>query len=405
MKKYFQRLKEIWKLLTLFFLIIVTFSYAMFQGGFVSWFLFYSFLPFALYGLCLSLYPLAGFNGKRTLPQYEFSAGEVVKADVKLVRGARFPLFYVIVEESLEPSLAEALKKSETKTMLFPGFKKNLSYKYSIGSLPRGEHPINGIRLKTGDPLGLVEKEKLLPVEDKILVYPAYEELVYRPAESRFDQGMISSNERISRDTSMSVGVREYQPGDRFSWINWKATAKRNDFMTKEFEQRQSHDVMIVMDCTPDSSFETVVSFTASIAKAILRKGAQTGLLTYSDERVLIPIRGGESQQKQLFYHLAKIKAECPVQFEQVLEGETFTGRQHHAIMLVTAQLTQSLLDKATYSSRMNGSITVFLVKGKRQGASQQEISLKAAAHSRGIRVTIVQDGRFAEALTEVNNR
>ncbi|MEH7748493.1 DUF58 domain-containing protein, partial [Neobacillus drentensis] len=26
----------------------------------------------------------------------------------------------------------------------------------------------------------------------------------------------------------MATGVRDYQPGDRFSWINWKASAKRN---------------------------------------------------------------------------------------------------------------------------------------------------------------------------------
>jgi hypothetical protein len=41
MQKYLQKLKEVWKLMTLFILILLTFSYAMFQGGFVSWFLFY----------------------------------------------------------------------------------------------------------------------------------------------------------------------------------------------------------------------------------------------------------------------------------------------------------------------------------------------------------------------------
>ncbi|MBT2758109.1 DUF58 domain-containing protein [Mesobacillus foraminis] len=405
MKKYLQKLKEFWKLLTLFILILITFSYAMFQGGFVSWFLFYSFLPFALYGLGLSLYPLADYSGERKLPQYEFSAGEAVKAELQLKRRLRFPLFYVILEESMEKSLSGVLKNSEAKTILFPGFKTKLSYIYSIGSLPRGEHHIKGIRLKTGDPLGLIEKEKMLPAQDKILVYPPYEELIYRPAENQFDQGMTATNERLSRDTSMSVGVREYQPGDRFSWINWKATAKRNDFMTKEFEQRQSHDVMVAMDCAPEECFEAVVSFTASITRAILRKGAQAGLLTVSRERVLFPTRGGEAQQKQLFYHLAKITASSPVPFDQVLEGETFMGRQHQAMMLVTSRLTQSLLDKAAYYSRRNGSMSIFLIKGKKDRPTQREIALKASAVSRGIRVTIVQDGRFAEAFSEVNSR
>ena len=46
MKKLWNPFKKVWKFVILLFLIILTFSYAMFQGGFVSWFLFYSFLPF-----------------------------------------------------------------------------------------------------------------------------------------------------------------------------------------------------------------------------------------------------------------------------------------------------------------------------------------------------------------------
>ncbi len=37
----------------------------MFQGGFVSWFLFYSFLPFGLYAVVVLLYPLKKWNVTR----------------------------------------------------------------------------------------------------------------------------------------------------------------------------------------------------------------------------------------------------------------------------------------------------------------------------------------------------
>ena len=54
----------------------------------------------------------------------------------------------------------------------------------------------------------------------------------------------------------MVVGIREYQPGDRLSWINWKASAKRNGMVTKEFETGQSTDVLLVMDSTPSFSLK-----------------------------------------------------------------------------------------------------------------------------------------------------
>ncbi len=383
-------------------LMLIVFCYAMFQGGFVSWFLFYSFLPFALFALGVSLYPLGSFSGERSFSHREFVAGEPVKVRVELKRGTAFPLFYLIVQEMAGNSLPGSRMRG-AKRLVFPGFRKTFTLDYTVQNIPRGEHLFQGIRLKTGDLLGLAEREKILPLEDRILVYPSYEEMVYRPFENRFDQGAASSNERISRDSTMSVGVREYQPGDRFSWINWKASAKRNDFMTKEFEQRQSHEVLVLMDCQDVPQFEAVVAFCASVLRAMLRRGVEAGLLTVGGERFMVPVRGGEDQQHKLLYHLAKIKADSTIPFDQVLAAESFAGRQN-TLMLITAKLTEGLIDKAAYSSKGNGAVTIFLVKKSQEPVSGSELSLKTVARSRGIRVFSVYEGHFAEAFSEVNS-
>jgi uncharacterized protein (DUF58 family) len=400
MKSLFRRFREIGKLVFLLLSMLVAFSYAMFQGGFVSWFLLYSFLPFALYALGVSLYSLASFRGGRIFANRELVAGEPARVQITLERSSAFPLFYLVVEEKGSDSLLESRMRGARK-LVFPGFRKKFTLDYTAHDMPRGEHMFQGLRLQTGDLLGLVEKERVILLQDKILVYPSYEEMVYRPFENRFDQGAASANERIQRDATMSVGVREYQPGDRFSWINWKASAKRNGFMTKEFEQRQSHDVLVLMDCAANPQFEVVVAFTASILRAMLRKGAEVGLLTVSGERVSLPIRGGEEQQHKLLYHLAKIKADSSISFDQVLAAESLAGRQN-TLMLVTAKLTEELIDKAAYSSKGNGSVTIFLAKNSHEHVSQSELSLKAAARSRAVRVFVVHEGHFAEAFAEV---
>ena len=69
--------------------------------------------------------------------------------------------------------------------------------------------------------------------------------------ENHFEQGALSANINLVKDSTISVGVRDYKPGDRFSWIDWKATARTNNIMTKEFEQQRSHNIMIFMDRTP----------------------------------------------------------------------------------------------------------------------------------------------------------
>ena len=391
-----KKIKRIWKLILLLLLFVLTFAYAMFQGGFVSWFLFYSFLPFAIYCIALSVYPLSSFDVKRILPKAEYNAGEPLNVTVQFKRENRFPLFYLMMADNLTGELRTA------KTLVFPGIKKEFSYAYRIEKLPRGEHVFRGITIKTGDLLGLFEKEKTLITENKINVYPAYTEVSYRPFQNQYDQGLTASSDRVQRDTTMAVGVRDYQPGDRFSWINWKASAKRLEIMTKEFEQRQSHDVFVVMDCIPHKNFEAVVSFTASLVRAILKKGAQTGLLTVNDERTSFPVRGGEQHLHRLFFHLAKIKAKSLVPIEKVLETEFFSLQQTISYMVITAQLTRSLIEKASVTGLRKGSMTLFLIKSQEELPTEEEYSLIAVAKARSIRVMLLHEGEFAAAFSEV---
>lgn len=406
MKKIWMILKKVWKFILLLFLILLTFSYAMFQGGFVSWFLFYSFLPFAMYCIALSFYSLNELEVTRILPKSDYNAGESLKVTVIVKRAKSFPLFYLLIEDQLNDSLKFSPQQKKSKALLLPGIKKEFSYEYIIDELPRGEHLFESLTLRIGDPLGLFEKEKKVAVEGKIIVYPAYTELLYRSLENQYDSGLTASRERVQRDTSMATGVRDYQPGDRFSWINWKASAKRNVLMTKEFEQRQSHDVFVVMDCVPNKHFEPVVSFTASLLRAILKKGAQTGLLTISKERGTFPIRGGEQHLQQLFYHLAKIDAKCTMPFEKVLDTDGLFIQQTVSCMLVTAQLTKPLIEKASFlGQRKGGTITLFLIKGEKEATTDMERSLIGIANARGVRVVLVQESEYMAAFSEVNFR
>lgn len=405
MKKLLRFFKKAWKFVLLFILILLTFSYAMFQGGFVSWFLFYSFLPFAIYCVALSFYSMNELEVTRILPKTDYNAGEPLKVTVQIKRSKGFPLFYLLIEDHLDEALKYAKQQKAPKALLLPGMKKEFAYEYIINELPRGEHIFNSFTLKIGDPLGLLEKEKTFGKESKIIVYPAYTELLYRPFESQYDQGLTASRERVQRDTSMAVGVRDYQPGDRFSWINWKASAKRGEIMTKEFEQRQSHDVFVVMDCVPDKHFEPVVSFTASLIRAVLKKGAQTGLLTIGKERATFPLRGGEQHLQELFYHLAKIEAKSYSSFDKVLETDGLFIQQSVSFMLVTAQLTKPLIEKASFLGQRKGSVTLFLIKGQKEAPSDHERSMIAIANARRVRVIMIHEGEFASAFSEVSLR
>lgn len=379
-------------------MLALTFSYAMFQGGFVSWFFFYSFLPFALYSLLIFLYPFKDFQVEREIEPPEGKAGDTLQVTIRLNRRIPFPLLYLVVED-IGP---EVLAASGRKTMLFPGFRRKMAIYYSIPRVPRGEHHFAGVWLKTGDAIGLIEKQCDAECHNKILVYPSFADMVYRPLESRFEQGTTASNLKIQRDTTMAVGLRPYQPGDRFSWIDWKATARKNEMVTKEFEVRQSNDLLIVLDRSPAVDFELIVTFAASVTRAVLRNGGNAGLMSIGGERTWLPVRGGEQQEADIFYHLAKVKPDCKVPFSAVLEEEAAGMRQPASMLILTVRLTDELINGTGIYAKRKHAVFIFLVKKAGESLTEEELAARAAASAQGIWVKIVEENHFRTALMEV---
>jgi len=398
----FRLVKYFWKLFTLLLLMIITFSYAMFQGGFVSWFLLYSFVPFSLYALLLAFYSLEDFTVERSLTRWDYYANEALTVKVTLKRKKPFPLLFLIVEDCLGESLENAAHENQHKVFLFPGFRKVITYEYQIASLPRGEHELQAVRLFTSDLLGLIEKEKHLKLKESILVHPAYEKLIFESG-NYYEQGIRASNNRIQREASMVAGIREYQPGDRFSWINWKASARRNGMVTKEFEQLQSDDMLLIMDCTKDHRFETIVSFTASLGQAILQTDAHVGFLAVGVERAAIPLHSGADGRQMLFYYLAKAKDDSPIPFDRVLSTDSFLQQQQISYVLVTAKLTSSLIESASKFTARRFPVTIFVIKDLGEAIASAELALKSRAKNYGIEITFIYKEQFSAGLMGVS--
>lgn len=402
MKTKLQFFKQIGKFLLLLLLVAITFIYAMFQGGFVSWFLFYSFLPFALYSLLVFIYPLSDFYVERTFESAEYKAGDELKVTLTLRRKVPFPLFYMVLEDVVTESLFQQSSFQKAKSMIYPGFRREMKLSYYIDELPRGEHIYTAVRLKTGDFFGVFEKDTVIECKDQLLVYPSFVEVQYRPLENRYDQGMTSSNVKIQKDTTMATGVRSYQPGDRFSWIHWKSFARTNELMTKEFEERQSHDVLIVLDREYSSAFEPMVTFTASVIRSIIKKGAQVGLVSIGKEHQSFAIRGGEEHQGQLYHHLAKVQPDSQFALGKILQGEGLNYSQSAAVFFITASVSKKMIMSVNNYSKRNSSVVIFLIKSKGEPYTSEEKALKAYASSRGIWLKVCYDGEFSSAFSEV---
>lgn len=329
-------------------LIVIMFAYAMFQGGFVSWFLFYSVVPLIIYAVIIGFFPLKSMKMKRILPNDAKHAGQSLKVTIE-IKKSFFPLFYFIVEDKLNSKLTNKLPApTETKAIFFPLFKRKLTYTYEIPTLPRGEHSFSHIVLKTGDLFGFIQKQAVCEVEDTLFVYPRIEQVGWDSSYRGTNEGKDSASQS-KQDVATVVGIREYIAGDRLSWIDWKTTAKRNQLVTKQFEQESNNKTLLFLDNSvasyeeaDDDLFEKAVTVTASLVFAIFRSGGKPIVAFGGKDSQFI--NESQAYEQQLYYELGIVEAihEDPFtrQIQRVIENES----RGYRIVLVTVNISDDLL-------------------------------------------------------------
>lgn len=394
-----RQLKKLKGVVSIFILLVASFVYAMFQGGFVSWFLFYLVIPLSIYSLLLFIYPISKIKVERKIETREIYSGGKFSATILVKRNNRFPLMYTSFEEKVSGSLQQS---TSWKQITFWGMKKEYKWTYEIEQIPRGEHELEGVIIRVSDLFGLEKKEVFIPNKKTILVFPNLTDMVYIPIESRYDQGAAASRIQTMKDTSMATGVRSYQPGDRVSWIHWKSFARTQTLKTKEFEDRQSQDLFVLMDRSPSVLFEDIVDLTASIMQAIVRSQASSAFLTIGDTRFYVPTVQGEEQLHRVLYHLTKVQADLKKPIEQMILNDLSIG-QATSLLYITSNLTYEWIDSIQKTASNLRVCTCFLVKDKELKLKREESSLYQYAASRGIAVQVITKDRFAQAFLEVN--
>ncbi|WP_017754999.1 DUF58 domain-containing protein [Calidifontibacillus oryziterrae] len=324
----------------------ILFAYAMFQGGFVSWFLFYSFVPFLLFSLVFAFYPLNNWKIERIIEDRRYETGDSVTVQIKLTRNKPFPLYFIFIEEKI----SDSINTSNQKLILYPIFKRKIKGSFAIDNLQRGEHLFNEIKITSADFFGWIRKEIVINVEDSITVYPKLQPIHLFSLKNKFGEGVIARGLDDQKESLIPTSAREYQPGDRLSWINWKMTANKNSPMTKEFDKTENEQIVIVMDRSsfiPSGSFEKIVEFTASLTNELYKNNIPIGLVSMGEEHTLFPVNGSNKSKQQIFYHLATVSNDATIGLCHLLKGNLPVLPPRSTIIFVVDQIQYDLLELA----------------------------------------------------------
>lgn len=261
---------------------------------------------------------------------------------------------FLEVELNDEPPLPCEVRGLPARLDLEAGRERGL--RYQVEPQARGQGEFLAVHLAFTGVLGLWRMQERRELHEDVRIYPDIR------AVSRFDLLAVRNRLdevgykffRIRGRGGDFERLREYRHGDEPRDIDWKATAKHEKLISREFTVERNQNVFILLDCGRSMLHESEglthldrgLNAAVFLGYIALGQGDNVGLLAFSSqvERYLHPVRGKPAIQTILrtSYDLRarRVASDYGLACEEILKRQ----RKRSLLILVTHTLDEQHL-------------------------------------------------------------
>jgi len=248
---------------------------------------FYVFVLLFIVDLILLFASKGQVKGKRLVPD-KLSNGDDNSIEIEIGNEYLFSSTIKIIDE-----LPFQFQKRDfgLKSTLKPGEYKN--YKYELRPTERGVYSFGNLIVFATSPIGFVARKHLFDRAYEVAVYPSFLQL--RKYElmaftNRLSQYGLKKIRRIGHTMEFEQ-IKEYVRGDDIRNINWKATAKKSQFMVNQFQDEKSQPIYSVIDkgrvmkmpFEELSLLDYAINATLVISNIAIKKHDKAGMFAFSN--------------------------------------------------------------------------------------------------------------------------
>lgn len=268
------------------------------------WLLVYAFAAFTVIDFLLLFATNQRFTASRNAPE-KFSNGDENPVVIKLQSGYSFVTHIKVIDEV--PVQFQMRNFGIERKM---GRNANDSFEYLLRPFERGEYYFGRLNVYVSSPLRLVSRRFIFDEGQMVPTYPSYVQLrkydLIAFSNKLFQYG-LKKIRRIGHTMEFEQ-IKDYVNGDDIRTINWKATAKKNQFMVNQFQDERSQNVYMAIDkgrvmkmpFEGLSLLDYAINSTLVLANVILKKGDKAGMFTFSkkvENRVAAERRTAQMQR------------------------------------------------------------------------------------------------------------
>jgi len=230
------------------------------------------------------------------------------------------------------------------------GPKKTIKFSYVLEPKVRGEYALGPLSIIVKDRLGFNSIERIVPdsVTD-MLIYPPYEDI--KRIELLGSKRSLQLNYGLQRSKQKGLGsefygMRKYVFGDQFRLIDWKASARTQKLIVKEFESERDVTVMILVDSSEtmaggaieNTKFEYAIRACMLLTKVALTRRDNIGVFTFSDKKnfKFLKPNGGEDHFYQVLDFVARVKPEGKCRITEAMNFFTRRFQKRSLVFIIS---------------------------------------------------------------------
>ncbi|MCX4243954.1 DUF58 domain-containing protein [Paraliomyxa miuraensis] len=216
-----------------------------------------------------------------------FSVGRDNPVTLHLRSRARRSLWVDVTDDTFDPTEIDGLP---ARVQLRAH--GTASVRYQLRPLRRGAYRLGAHTVRYDSPLRLWIRQLRLPASDEVHVYPDVQAV--RAYELLARQDRASALTRATRrpgGENEFERLREYSRDDEFRAIDWKATARRQKLIARQYQLERNQTIELMLDAgrlmTSESQglplFDHALNAALLLAHVATRGGDRVGLLAFSD--------------------------------------------------------------------------------------------------------------------------
>ncbi|MET0090057.1 MAG: DUF58 domain-containing protein [Candidatus Thiodiazotropha sp.] len=194
----------------------------------------------------------------------------------------------------------------------------------------RGLFTLDPLRLTSAYPFGILSHERCLSSPgEPVRVLPRLYELGELPTPQHANQNSEGDLPIAQRDgQEQFLSIREYVHGDSLRHIHWRASARLQRLVVKEYERDDRPMLLLALDCRAAfnkgegnrTTFEFAISLAASVIRQATREGMSSVLIAEHGKRLETAIPAYQSDLYEVLAQLAELQDSGNLSSRELIE-------------------------------------------------------------------------------------